>query len=65
MPCVERQRFGYGLDPDSNEKVDTDPGRPKLLTKKGKNDEISCLKSSLLGWRLLKPEYAFLKGRNI
>jgi hypothetical protein len=32
-------------DPDP----DPDPGRPKLSPKKVKNEEISCLKSSLLG----------------
>ncbi len=43
-------------DPDSNGSADQDPkqypGRPKLSPKKGKKDEISCLKSSLLVWRL-------------
>jgi len=44
---------GSGLDPDSNGSANPDPdlGRPKLSPKKGKTEEISCLKSSLLGRR--------------
>ncbi len=46
---------GSGLDPanpDSDWSSDPDPGRPK----KGKMEDVLCLKSSLLVWRL------FLKG---
>jgi hypothetical protein len=40
---------------------DPDPGRPKLFPKNGKNHEFLCLKSSLLGWRLLlEPECPLL-----
>jgi hypothetical protein len=37
--------------------------KPKLsITKKGKNEEFSCLKMPLLGWRLLLEPECPLKG---
>jgi hypothetical protein len=42
-------------DPDPNSNGSADPVRPKLSPKKGKKEEILCLKCFLLGWRLLEP----------
>ncbi len=56
------------FNPDSNGSEDPvpdpDQGRPKLAPKKGLNEEISCLKSSLPGWRLFF-EWRFWKKKKI
>ncbi len=49
-------------DPDPDPDWKRIPGRPKLSPERAENEEISCLKSVLWGWKLLLGPERPLKG---
>ena len=57
--------FGSGSYGSADPDLNLDPGRPKLSQKKEKMKKISCLKSSLLVWRVSQSLNVLCRRKNI